>query len=101
MVAFYVDDILVISRSEEGYKTLLKKVEERFEATALGRAKWFLGVGITETGQQLHINQERYVEQMLKTYHMEDANDQATPLSTQKVEDSNEAGGPREPFKCP
>ena len=97
MVAFYVDDILVISQSEGGYKAFLTKVKERFEVTALGRAKWFLGVGITETDQHLCINQERYVEQMLKTYHMEDANDQSTPLSTQKADYSNEVGDSREP----
>src|SRR6185312_6774147 len=75
----------------------LAKVKERFEVTALGRAKWFLGVGITETDQHLCINQERYVEQMLKMYHMEDANNQPTPLSTQKIDQGSEVGDPKEP----
>ena len=84
-IVIYVDDILVVSRSNETATLVLKTLREEFDVKDLGEAKHCLGIEFTREGNQIHLNQHGLVAELLKRYKMEDCNPVSTPRSKHKV----------------
>ena len=80
IVALFVDDLFVFSKSEEKRKKLKETLISKFEMTDLGLAKNMLGIRVTQTKEGITWDQKAYVEKLLSKFNMTDCKPVATPL---------------------
>lgn len=84
LVTLYVDDFLILSDSNNETKHLKEHLNSEFKIKDLGNVKYFLGVRIKcnyETGI-ITLDQENYIEQILKRFGMSDCKGANTPIDT-------------------
>lgn len=84
IVAVYVDDILIFSNSDELDLDIRNKLKNTFKMKDLGEASSILGIRITRKKElkTITIDQENYVQRILKRFNMEDCNPVTNPLET-------------------
>lgn len=79
----WVDDLLIFSNNQK-LKTQVKlQLTRSFKMTDLGVAKSFLGLELTRDRQskKIWLSQQNYIEQVLKRFNMDEANQVSTPIS--------------------
>lgn len=78
----YVDDVLLISPSEELLDRLREQMGAHFPLKDLGAVSQYLGMQVTRDwdAQEIHLSQERYVQELLKRFGQEDCKVYSTPL---------------------
>lgn len=92
-VFLYVDDILIMCKSEKKISELKSELGKQFEMVSLGPVKKFLGMEIERDYERkvLKIHQKSYVEKVLQKFKMQDCNTVSTPcemnLKLEKTED--------------
>lgn len=82
ILVLYVDDILVISPSEEIVLEVKQALSQEFEMTDAGPVKCFLGMKIVrETDKKImRISQRSYLESLLVRFGMENCRPISTPM---------------------
>jgi histone deacetylase 1/2 len=78
----YVDDIILVSSSEEATNVLLKDLSEKFALKDLGDLHFFLGIEVHEIDDGLLLNQANYAKKMLEQEGMSNCKSSPTPLSS-------------------
>jgi histone deacetylase 1/2 len=82
----YVDDIIVVSSSQEAVKALLRDLEKDFAIKDLGDLHYFLGIQVQRKKGELLLTQERYAADILKRVNMQLCKPVKTPLNvTEKL----------------
>eukprot|EP00253_Pinus_taeda_P013886 PITA_13886 len=79
IVVLYVDDVIFTGNDEyliEYFKTVLKL---EFEITDMGLLKYFLGIEVEQNGNEIFISQEKYVNEVLERFNMQDNKAAITP----------------------
>ena len=96
----YVDDLVLVTNNE-GQRTAFKRaVSEKFKMRDLGPINFLLGIKITRTPETLTLSQAHYVEQILRTFGMEDCNPNLLPLQPKlKLHDDPEGQPTRFPYR--
>jgi hypothetical protein len=79
-IAIYVDDILIISSRKEKTQDFIQKISKPFRITNLGEIHWLLGTKIVRTQGGLQLNQEKYINDILKRFGMQDCKPTVTPI---------------------
>jgi hypothetical protein len=81
-----VDDILLVTDGQKVSDAITEEIAKRFKITDSGDAKWFLGCRIRRWHDRrlLMIDQEAYVESILRDSHMEDCTTVSTPCIASK-----------------
>lgn len=79
-VLLYVDDMLVVCRTEEEFKAIHQALRQHFNVTALGDVKHFLGIEIERDGNGFQLNQERYILKLAERFGLENAKPSKIPL---------------------
>jgi len=90
ILAIYVDDILVLQKSEGGIQALTQHLSEFFELEYLGEATFFLGMEIIQGPNGIFLHQNKYIKDMLKRYGMAEAKSVSTPLQPSDILDGKE-----------
>lgn len=82
IVALYVDDLLLFSRTVEEIQPLKEALSSAFEMKDLGEAKYVLGISITRNRSKkaLVIDQEHYVRDLLQEHGLDDGRTVKTPV---------------------
>jgi hypothetical protein len=83
IIAVYVDDLLIMSQSDPKIQEVKKALNKNYEMQDLGLASTVLGIKISynlEAGV-LTLSQERYAEEVLKRFNMENCKPLPTPMS--------------------
>lgn len=82
IVAIYVDDFLIFSNNEATKNQFKDELFKRFDMKDLGEAHHCLGVRITRDRSKgiTILDQEAYVDQVLRRFNLSDAKPVATPL---------------------
>lgn len=80
-VLVYVDDILVASNATHLIKLLLKTVREHFAIEDLGPVHNYLGIQIEKRDGKFRLDQQKYIENVVSKFGLENAKGQETPLS--------------------
>ena len=80
IVVLYVDDF--IFRSNDyclivSFKTVMK---EEFEITDMGLLRYFLGIEVDQNENGIFISQEKYVNEVLERFHMQECKAAITPI---------------------
>ena len=92
LLVIYVDDVLVISTSQDLVAHVINSVREKFTITPLGFPKWFLGIRISKDNSGvLLLDQSKAVMELLKRFDFNSLSPIQVPMSSkthlQKIED--------------
>jgi len=98
IVALFVDDICLFYKNENEFHSIKELLMSQYEMRDLGPLKKFLGLNIVHTAESLTIDNESYINYLLKLFRIEDANPVATPMEN-KIKFNPEAK-PYEGNKC-
>ncbi|XP_019089052.1 PREDICTED: uncharacterized protein LOC109127913 [Camelina sativa] len=81
-VLVYVDDIIVTGNNAEMVEQILTNLGDHFSVKDMGYVSYFLGIEAIRTKYGLHLNQRKYVLDLLVKMKMQDAKPVATPMVT-------------------
>ena len=79
-ILLYVDDLLIVSQSEQRIAEIKQQLHDQYRMTDLGVAKQFLGLEIHYSDDRIYLRQRRYAQKVLRRFQMFDAYPHATPL---------------------
>jgi histone deacetylase 1/2 len=77
-----VDDIIVVSSTEQATTALLKDLQKDFALKDLGDLHYFLGIEVNKVRNGILLTQHKYATDLLKKVGMTDCKAVSTPLST-------------------
>ena len=77
----YVDDILVTRSSQKLISHFISYFHDKFALRDLGPLSYFLGIQAHCQGSILHLNQQKYITDLLSHTHMENSKPVPTPSS--------------------
>lgn len=80
-IAVYVDDLMVLCKTDSIFKELLRSIDGKFEYTSLGQLNWILGVKVTYNDIGIRLDQQTYFESLLEKYNMKKCKPTATPIA--------------------
>ena len=83
ILSLYVDDGVVATNSKKLYDKFMQDLGKEFKLSESSDLSWYLGVDFQRdrTRGNLTLSQERYIEQMLERFCMEDCNPSPTPAT--------------------
>ena len=64
----YVDDALYYANNDNVRQNFKKKLSKRFHLSLLGKAKWYLGMRITQNKDNITLDQDQYVKNMTSRF---------------------------------
>jgi hypothetical protein len=101
IVALYVDDLLLFSKTLGEIQPLKKALSSAFEMKDLGEAKYVLGINITRNRAEktLVIDQEHYVRDLLREYGLDNGRTVTTPAEGYSNLTTNDQGDPATDMK--
>ncbi|KAL9241494.1 hypothetical protein vseg_015603 [Gypsophila vaccaria] len=76
----YVDDIIVTGPNPSDISKFIIAISTRFSLKDLGPLSYFLGMEVTPTSSGLHLNQSKYVSDLLARYNMLDCSPATSPM---------------------
>lgn len=71
ILAFWVDDIMILHHSEDTINSLKAIMAKEFEMKDLGPMRHFLGLAIIRRHNRLFISQQHYVDKIIESYEKE------------------------------
>jgi hypothetical protein len=101
IVALYVDDLLLFSRTVREIQPLKEALSSAFEMKDLGEAEYVLGINITRNRAQktLVIDQEHYVRDLLREQGLDNGRTVTTPAEGYGNLTANDQGDPATDMK--
>ena len=94
IVGAYVDDLLIISASNEIVENFKKLLSEKVRLTDNGNLKKFVGISVERTGSELKLSQKEMIYELIESCDLLNANGVRTPLATGSVLDAEETDEP-------
>lgn len=79
ILAVYVDDILIFYNNAREMQKVKRELMSKFEMKDLGKAELFLGMRLEQEDSHIKIDQEEYIEKLLRRFGMENCKTVATP----------------------
>ena len=81
VVAVYVDDLIVLSKTIAEMQDVKKKLSERFKMKDMGKLHYCLGISIShdEENHCIFLQQKQYILKMLKRFGLAEAKTVSTP----------------------
>ena len=81
IVAVYVDDLIVITKTPETMKKIKENLAARFKIKDLGKLHYCLGISIQHDEERgsLWMDQRQYIQSLLKRYGLSQAKSATTP----------------------
>lgn len=88
IVAVYVDDKLIVSKSRDAIERLKTRLSKEYDLTDLGEACWILGIKIIRDRDKgmIKLSQQRYLENILKRFGMGEGRSVSTLLKRGQVQ---------------
>ncbi|GJR36640.1 NSP-interacting kinase 1-like protein [Tanacetum coccineum] len=83
VVLVYLDDMLITGNSQSAILSLKSCLDEKFTIKDLGLAKYFLGIELCKTDTRMHLNQRKYILDLLTGAGLTSAKPSAFPLLAQ------------------
>ena len=80
IIAVYVDDLIIITSTEEEMNQIKVSLNKHFKMKDMGSLHFCLGVHIKQSEEGLQLCQKRYIEKLLQRYGLQDANAVSTPV---------------------
>ena len=80
LILVYVDDMLIISKSQRLIEETKSRIADMYETKDLGEAKHVLGVEMIRNDSGILLTQRRYIDEVLRRFNMQEANVTRTPV---------------------
>jgi hypothetical protein len=81
IIIIYVDDLILASKKLEKLNEVKKNMKSEFKMKDLGPINNILVIHIQRNGTgKIHLSQERYVEELIAKFNMQDAKIASTPI---------------------
>ena len=90
----YVDDVIFGSTNEDFCKEFGDLMSKEFEMSMIGELSFFLGFQVKQIKEGVFISQEKYTQDLLKRFKMQDCKPIKTPLASNGHLDLDEGGNP-------
>ncbi|GJU26909.1 putative ribonuclease H-like domain-containing protein [Tanacetum coccineum] len=94
LVQVYVDDIIFGSTKQAWCDEFEALMKGQFEMSAMGELTLFLGLQVQQIPDGIFINQEKYVQEILKKFDLECVRTATTPYEAPKPKSKNEPDSP-------
>jgi hypothetical protein len=85
-----VDDIIFGSTKEAWCREFEELMKSEFEMSAMGELTFFLGLQVKQKSDGIFINQEKYVQDILRKFDMETIRTATTPYKAPKPKSNND-----------
>ena len=85
ILLIYVDDILITSSNPPHVHHIISQLSSHFALQDLGDISYFLGIEVTRLPHVLHLNQQRYIHQLLERSDLLWAKSTSTPGTLGKL----------------
>ncbi|GAU44417.1 hypothetical protein TSUD_100640 [Trifolium subterraneum] len=82
LLCLYVDDLLITGSNKNILQKFKTDIMREFEMSDLGELSYFLGMEFVKTSKGYFLHQKKYVEDILKRFHMSNCNPAITPMET-------------------
>ncbi|CAJ2668206.1 unnamed protein product [Trifolium pratense] len=92
IVSLYVDDLIYTGNDEEMFESFKRSMKSKFAMTDLGKMRYFLGVEIKQAEKGIFIYQQKYAQDILIRFGMENCNKVCSPIVTGCKLTKNEGG---------
>ena len=81
-IALYVDDLILVGKHLADKRKVKGTLSDRFEMKDLGDIKYCLGIQVDRDriGRVIRLSQQRYIENVLRKFSMDQCNSISTPL---------------------
>jgi Reverse transcriptase (RNA-dependent DNA polymerase) len=86
----YVDDIIVTGSNEDNIELIKRKLRNKFDIKDLDFLKYFLGIEITHSHENLFLSQRKYVLDLLKKIRKIGCKPSSTPIDSKNKLNSEE-----------
>lgn len=80
----YVDDIVITGSNNSLIQDLIHRLNAQFSLKDLEELYYFLGLHVTRIGKSLHLNQSKYIQDLLVRSSMSDAKPLSSPMSSDR-----------------
>ena len=80
LVNIYVDDTIFGATNEPLYEDFSKLMQAEFKMSKMGELKFFLGLQIKQTNNEIYIHQTKYVKELINKFKLENAKDMKTSM---------------------
>ncbi|GKB35603.1 putative ribonuclease H-like domain-containing protein, partial [Tanacetum coccineum] len=84
LVQVYVDDIIFVSTKNMLCTEFEKLMHKKFQMISIGELTFFLGLQVTQKDDGIFINQDKYVDEILKKFGFSTVKTASTPMETSK-----------------
>ena len=85
LITVYVDDLVLMTENSLQMQQLKSDLIKEFKMIDMGPLHYILGVAVKQTEDGLHLNQEAYIDNMLRKFKLEDAKTVAMPADPNVV----------------
>jgi hypothetical protein len=99
-VVLYVDDLLIISANNIEITKVKNCLSSMFKMKDLGLVEYFLGMKFTKTKHGYHINQAKYIGEILDVFGMTDCNPAKVPMIGKWDLENNDSESVDETLYC-
>lgn len=79
ILAVYVDDLILITESQEEMVDIKESLMQKFKMKDMGKLHYILGVNVIQDNDNMWLHQEHYIQNMLQKYGMADAKTVSAP----------------------
>ena len=79
-LAVYVDDIVILTKTDEEMLFIKKQLSEKFKMNDLGELHYLLGVQVQRKDGTITLDQQQYLTKLLMKFGLSDAKTVSTPL---------------------
>ena len=90
-VLLYVDDVILIGQTTREINNIKDELSKRLDMHDFGQLGSILGVQFERDTEGAWLMQTRYIDEILKTFGMEDCKSVSTPVTSSKSSDKDEA----------
>ena len=80
IVAVYVDDLILISETQNEMDQMKQSLKDTFKMKDLGKIHYCLGINIDLGENSISLNPTQYIQRLLEKYGLSEANSVATPM---------------------
>ncbi len=91
VVCLYVDDLIYMGTNMKMVEDFKRAMMKEYEMIDLGLMKYFLGIQVRQSKGEVFICQEKYIEDLLKKFHMAACKPVSTPVSSNEKLQQNDA----------
>ncbi|GKD88467.1 putative ribonuclease H-like domain-containing protein, partial [Tanacetum coccineum] len=84
LVQVYIDDIIFGSIKKNLCTEFKKLMHKKFQMSSMGELTFFLGLQVTQKNDGVFINQDKYVDEILKKFGFSTMKITSTPMETSK-----------------